>query len=887
MKKHYSIWLAPLAVLGVLCLLYGINGLYPFGENTISWGDMNQQVVPLLLELRNILHGEGSLFYTMQTGGGMNFYGVFLFFLSSPFSFLSYFVQTGDMKWFMNLLLILKLMTCAVTAAVFFRVRFPNLRQRFGALLAVCYAFSGYTLLFYQNIVWLDVMYLFPLLLLGLDWTLNRRKPLLYILSLCAIMACQFYLGYMVVIFLLLAVAVWVFWAMPKENRGRACACFVGASLVAALLTGVIWVPALLQFMSSARGEGLVESLTSGGLFTYLSTTLPFLCSSAILVVSLFFLRKLRGNRRLQAVLIVFLLCAVPLVLEPVNKMWHTGSYQAFPVRYGFITLFLGFCLTAWVLQRIQPKTLPQHTSSGALIGVWVALVAAVAVEGVLLLYFSGVLDNYLNSLWVGEDSMLLQMLVFLLVGFGLFLLLFTYRYGYFTRRVFSVLLCLLMASQMLFSLQVYVGDAANPVAEWQQYTDLEDVLPEDEVYRVKTDNKYTDANLMGGIGYNNLAHYTSFTTQDYLFTAKKLGYSSYWMEVNSNGGTLLTDALLGNRYTVSQFDYLNIAEDPVYENELYRVYENPLTLSLGLVVGADQVREEIPDLERMQVQQYLYETLLDTSGGQLIIPYAPTEVNHIDITQEAGRYSFTWRSRYSSEMIYEISVEGQQVLYFDCFDEYSNSLVEDINQSFDIKVNGKTVTTNYPNQSVNGLVELGTFEDTTVTVQLQLNKNCDCASFGVFGLDVELLQQAVEQMEDQQAQITYEGTTFTAFAYSDQAGQVLYLSIPYDEGFSCTVNGKAVEVQRANSAFMAIPLEQGENTVVLTYTPPGYWAGVILTGMGVLALIGFLWYQKKNRPPMVRLNRFCVGAVGALGVLCFLAIYAMPVLVWTAGQFL
>ena len=141
--------------------------------------------------------------------------------------------------------------------------------------------------------------------------------------------------------------------------------------------------------------------------------------------------------------------------------------------------------------------------------------------------------------------------------------------------------------------------------------------------------------------------------------------------------------------------------------------------------------------------------------------------------------------------------------------------------------------------------------------------------------------------MGDQQAQITYEGTTFTASAYSDQADQVLYLSIPYDEGFSCTVNGKAVEVQRANSAFMAIPLEQGENTVVLTYTPPGYWAGAILTGMGVLALIGFLWYQKKNRPPMVRLNRFCVGAVGALGVLCFLAIYAMPVLVWTAGQFL
>ena len=887
MKKHYSIWLAPLAVLGVLCVLYVINGLYPFGGNTISWGDMNQQVVPLLLELRNILHGEGSLFYTMQTAGGMNFYGVFLFFLSSPFSFLVYFLKTGDMKWFMNLLLILKLMTCAVTAAVFFRARFPRLRQRYGALLAVCYAFSGYTLLFYQNIVWLDVMYLFPLLLLGLDWTLNRRKPLLYILSLCAIMACQFYLGYMVVIFLLLAVAVWVFWAMPKENRGRACACFLGASLVAALLTGVIWAPALLQFMKSARGEGLVESLTSGGLFAHLATSLPFLCSSALLVVSLFFLRKVWQNRRLAAVLIVFVLCVLPLVLEPVNKMWHTGSYQAFPVRYGFITLFLGFCLSAWALQRISPEKLPSHTSPGALAGVWVALVAAVAVEGILLLYFSGVLDSYLSSLWVDTNSMLLQMLVFLLVGFGMFLLLFTYHYGYFTRRVFSVLLCLLVGSQIFFSLQVYIGDAANSVEKWQQYTALENVLPEDGLYRVKTDNKYTDANLMGGIGYNNLAHYTSFTTEDYLFTAKKLGYSSYWMEVNSNGGTLLTDALLGNRYTVSQFDYLNIAGDPVYENELYRIYENPLTLSLGLVVGADQVRKEIPDLDRMQVQQYLYETLLDSSGNQLIYPYAPQKVNHIDITEEAGRYSFTCRSRYSATMEYEIPVTGRQTLYFDCFDVYSNSLVEAINQSFDLEVNGKTVTTNYPNQSVNGLVELGTFQDTTVTIEIQLNKDCSCNSFGVFGLDVDLLEDTLAGLSEQQAQITYEGTTFTASAYSAEPNQVLYLSIPYDQGFSCTVNGQPVEVQRANSAFMAIPLEQGENTVVLTYTLPGYWAGVVLTGLGALALIGFLWYQKKKRPPLVKLNQVCVGAVGALGVLCFLAIYVMPLLVWTAGQFL
>ena len=33
---------------------------------------------------------------------------------------------------------------------------------------------------------------------------------------------------------------------------------------------------------------------------------------------------------------IAILLTAVPLVVEPVNKMWHTGNYMAFPARYGY-----------------------------------------------------------------------------------------------------------------------------------------------------------------------------------------------------------------------------------------------------------------------------------------------------------------------------------------------------------------------------------------------------------------------------------------------------------------------------------------------------------------------------------------------------------------------
>ena len=80
---------------------------------------------------------------------------------------------------------------------------------------------------------------------------------------------------------------------------------------------------------------------------------------------------------------------------------------------------------------------------------------------------------------------------------------------------------------------------------------DLEGKIEDTGFYRVKTEKKLFDVNLLGAMGYNSLNHYSSLTSQDYLKLMKKLGYSSYWMEVSSNGGTLFSDMLLSHQYTV------------------------------------------------------------------------------------------------------------------------------------------------------------------------------------------------------------------------------------------------------------------------------------------------------------------------------------------------
>ena len=70
------------------------------------------------------------------------------------------------------------------------------------------------------------------------------------------------------------------------------------------------------------------------------------LCTGCVaMVLPMFFWCRLYRRREATATFLVLLLTLVPVIIEPINKMWHTGSYQAFPVRYGYITVMMGLCL--------------------------------------------------------------------------------------------------------------------------------------------------------------------------------------------------------------------------------------------------------------------------------------------------------------------------------------------------------------------------------------------------------------------------------------------------------------------------------------------------------------------------------------------------------------
>ena len=74
-----------------------------------------------------------------------------------------------------------------------------------------------------------------------------------------------------------------------------------------------------------------------------------------------------------------------------------------------------------------------------------------------------------------------------------------------------------------------------------------------------------------------------------------------------------------------------------------------------------------------------------------------------------------------------------------------------------------------------------------------------------------------------------------------------LYFAIPYSEGWSASVDGEDVPIQKANIGFMAIPLKAGDHIVELTYRTPYLTEGLCISAVSLLAFTGASVISRKK----------------------------------------
>lgn len=94
------------------------------------------------------------------------------------------------------------------------------------------------------------------------------------------------------------------------------------------------------------------------------------------------------------------------------------------------------------------------------------------------------------------------------------------------------------------------------------------------------------------------------------------------------------------------------------------------------------------------------------------------------------------------------------------------------------------------------------------------------------------------------------DNTGFTAKVKREKENLVFF-SVPYEKGWSATVNGIPAEIEQVNVGFMAVKVPKGDSVIRFNYQTPGLKIGLFTTalfaGVFILYIIGFTVFTKKH----------------------------------------
>lgn len=225
-------------------------------------------------------------------------------------------------------------------------------------------------------------------------------------------------------------------------------------------------------------------------------------------------------------------------------------------------------------------------------------------------------------------------------------------------------------------------------------------------------------------------------------------------------------------------------------------------------------------------------------------------------------------RGKRGKEISIDINSKGIVYLYSEQASEFKNVSVVD-------KANG--ITNNIEMYKwLNGILELGTYENTTVDIKIDAD------------VESEKVYCAILPLKDFEDNVpVYANNTMANFGNNSfklsmdvlEKDNFLFLPIYADKGWKCTVNGEHVKIKNVLGYCMAIPVERGHNEIQLIFYPVGLKTGILLTCIGIVLGV-FLFIRRGAGMRMELFNSavlWCI--VECIYALLLIVFYIIPVI--------
>lgn len=364
-------------------------GIYPFGDRSMLVIDGVHQYLPFFAELYRKVHAGADLPFSWNGGLGYNFFALFAYYLASPLNLLVLLLPERMLNESVTLLILLKVGLCGGIFAWYLGRR-GNPSDWRSLIFSTAYALCAFVVGYNSNLMWLDCVYLLPLVAYGLENLVQGRSGILYTAFLFFSIFSNFYIGMQVCIFCCLYFLCTAFGRPGPviQQFPRLFRRFLGSSLLAGGMAAVLLVPALLCILQSqAGGEPFPTQLSTYGnwfdLFArQFAFTQPIRTSGfkgdvnlysgllPLLLAPLYLLNpQIPLRRRVWKGLLAGLLL-MSMNIGLLNYLWHGlhlphGFPNRFTFLYHFLLLQMGFdalhllrrvpAVRVWILAACGP----------------------------------------------------------------------------------------------------------------------------------------------------------------------------------------------------------------------------------------------------------------------------------------------------------------------------------------------------------------------------------------------------------------------------------------------------------------------------------------------------------------------------------------------------
>ena len=839
-KTYWTYFVSFIIPIIIMIGVYLSQGIYWNSDTSPLLGDGFHQYVIFDVALRNILHGNGSLFYTFTSGLGLNFYALSSYYLGSFLSPLVYFFDLTNMPDAVYLTTLLKFGLIGLSTYFSLNKLFQSIPKPLKLALSTSYALMSFSVSQLEIKTWLDVFILIPLIITGLHLLITEKKFLLYFTSLSILFIQNYYFGYMTALFLIFWYLCQISWDF--KTRKSSIIDFVVTSFLAGMASLILTLPTLFDLQT--HGEKLTEvtkfqtesswylDLFAKQFIGSFDTTkygaipmifvglLPF-----ILTILFFTLKSIKFHVKLiYAIFFAFLITS--FYIEVLDLFWqgmHTPNM--FLHRYAWIFSTLLIYTVAEVLNRLKE------------LKVWNFLVS-------LFLVVTGFLATiYLKSHYSFLTDLNILLTLEFLVVYSLLLLAVIKKF--ISVNLFAILISLFILVEMSLNASSQMNGIAK---EWgfASRSAYNRDIPAMESFSTYIGNQFSrtekletqTGNDSMKFNYNGISQFSSVRNRSASSTLDKLGFKSSGTNLNLRyaNNSILADSLFGIQYNISGNSIDKYGFQDVYQKDNLTLYENQF--SLPIAFASQSVYNDVKFNEHTLDNQTSFLNQLANTNFDYFspIPYEKTE-NTDDLI------SVTSSSNEDAATQYQIEVPENSQIYLSFTNlHFSN----DKQKKVDILVNGEKKT--FTTDNAFSFFNLGyTKEKKTFNIHVSFpgNSQVSFESPTFYRLDTQTLTEAIQKIKEQP--VTVSTSKNKVFAtYDVKQDTSIFFTIPYDKGWSAYQDGKKIEIKQAQTGFMKVNVPKGKGTITLSFIPNGFITGAICSFTSLL-LFGIYNHRRKS----------------------------------------